>query len=163
MCNEEIDDCLTQSAPFTESITVLKERDSKYPLIFPERKTATRGLLTTEVKDYLGCSYRLDKFPLGTAINVGSPIIDINKIRKEEGFYVQDHNVGIQEMEPFSYSTFDRYTLKSKDTEKVTTGFNINVKLFSFGNKKLLKKYLQKMSLMKAKEYMDNWMFQSWA
>lgn len=39
-------------------------------------------------------------------------------------------------MEPFSYSTFDRYTLKSKDTEKVTTGFNINVKLFSFGNKK---------------------------
>lgn len=113
-------------------------------MIFPERKTATRSLLTTEVKDYLGCSYRLDKFPLGTAINIGSPIIDINKIRKEEGFYVQDHYVGIQEMEPFSYSTFDRYTLKSKDTEKVTTGFNINVKLFSFGNKKTVEEVFTK-------------------
>lgn len=53
---------------------------------------------------------------------MGSPIIDVDKLKAQESFYVKDIDANVQDMTAFSYSTFDRYTYKSKDTEKVTTG-----------------------------------------
>ena len=75
---------------------VLKERDPKYPLEFPERKT--RGLVTPYVvsseADYLGCSYKLDVFPLGTAENVGCQIIDMEKLK--EAFAAVNANITVE-------------------------------------------------------------------
>lgn len=128
-----------------ESVILLKERDSKYPLDFPKRNVKTRNLkLASENNGYLGYSYKLDNFPLGTAINLGNPIIKIDEIRKQEDFYVHDYNIGSQSMVAFSYSTFDRYTFKSKDTKKVTSGFNLDIKLFSLGNKNTIEEVFTK-------------------
>lgn len=119
---------------------VLKERDPKYPLEFPERKT--RGVATPYVvsseADYLGCSYKLDVFPLGTAENVGCQIIDMEKLKEEEPFYVTEKNLGIQTADYFSYANLDRYGHKSKDVDKVTSGFELNLILFSIGHKKTI-------------------------
>lgn len=137
--NTEFADIKSATNSINESVTVLKERDSKYPLEFPQR-TLTRNYvnLSSETNNYLGYSYKLNKFPLGTALNLGSPIIDAPKMDREEPYYVNDNDVNIQDINTFSYSTFDRYTYKSKDTEKVTSGFSLNVKLFSFGNKQTI-------------------------
>lgn len=133
LTNDEIKTTLTK-----ETITVLQERNPNYPLEFPLKvQTRSNSSLLSETGNYLGYSYDLEHFPLGTALNIGSPIIDMAKLKAQEGsFYVDDYAIYHQDMNTFSYSTFDRYTYKSKDTEKITTGFKVNVGLFSFGNKR---------------------------
>lgn len=119
-----------------ETVTILKERDSKYPLEFPKRIKARSAVEPlSENNNYLGYSYDLENFPLGTSLNIGSPIIDVDKLKAQEDFYIKDIGANVQDMKSFSYSTFDRYTYNSKDTEKVTTGLDLNFGIFSFGNK----------------------------
>lgn len=118
---------------------VLKERDPKFPLEFPLRnktKSSTTSFAMSSNEDFLGCTYKLQYFPLGTAQNVGVPIVNIKKLKEEyEDFYVKERNIGIQKSDVFSYASFERYSHKSKDSEKVTHGVNLNFKLFSIGNK----------------------------
>ncbi|MBB4624311.1 MAC/perforin domain-containing protein [Parabacteroides faecis] len=118
---------------------VLKERDPKFPLEFPLRnktKNSTTSFAMSSNEDFLGCTYKLQYFPLGTAQNVGVPIVNIKKLKEEyEDFYVKERNIGIQKSDVFSYASFERYSHKSKDSEKVTHGVNLNFKLFSIGNK----------------------------
>lgn len=134
------DDILNESGKVqlsSETVTVLQERNPNYPLEYPLR-VKTRGAVnsSSDVNNFLGYSYNLKSFPLGTALNVGYPIVDVAKLKAEEGSYVTDDRyAGVQDVTSFSYSTFDRYTYKSKDTEKVVTGFNLDFKLFSIGNK----------------------------
>ena len=128
----------------SESVTtyeevVLKERDPKFPLEFPLRNR-TKGTVmpfaTSSNEDFLGCTYKLQHFPLGTAQNVGIPIVNIKKLKEEyDDFYVKERSLGIQTSDVFSYANFDRYSHKSKDSEKVTHGVSLNLKLFSIGNK----------------------------
>lgn len=134
--DEEIFNRSYQPNMVQETVTVLKEREQKYALDFPHR-TRTRGStnVMTGINDYRGYSYKLNSFPLGTALNVGNPIIDVDKLRTQESFYVGEIDINTQEMHSFSYSSFDRYSFKSKDTEKITTGFFIDLGLFSLGNK----------------------------
>lgn len=128
-----------QTRSLENALTVLKERDSQYPLelsrnksLKSQRETA-RGVL--QHSDYLGFSYKLNHFPLGTTLNLGNPIIDINKIKENEPFYIVEKDAGIQYAKAFSYASFDRYSHKSKDTQKITTGVSLDLKLFSIGNK----------------------------
>ena len=74
----------------SESVTtyeevVLKERDPKFPLEFPLRNK-TKGTVmpfaTSSNEDFLGCTYKLQHFPLGTAQNVGIPIVNIKKLKE---------------------------------------------------------------------------------
>lgn len=134
--DEGIINCDNQlNLPYKTAV-VLKERDSRYTLDFPQRvKTRSVVNVSAGINDYLGYSYDLNNFPLGTALNVGNPIIDMDKLRTQEGFYVKEIDVDIQDMHSFSYSSFDRYSFKSKDSEKITAGFSLNLGLFSLGNK----------------------------
>lgn len=135
--DEEIENYNCQSDLSFKTEVVLKERDPQYALDFPQR-IKTRGAtvnVSDGINDFLGYSYNLNTFPLGTALNIGNPIIDMDKLRAQESFYVKEIDVNVQEMQSFSYSSFDRYSFKSKDTEKITAGFSVNLGLFSLGNK----------------------------
>lgn len=118
---------------------VLKERDPKFPLEFPIRnktKSSDVPFAASSNEDFLGSTYKLQFFPLGTAQNVGIPIVDIKKLKEDFGnFYVKDRDLGIQTSKVFSYADFNRYSHKSKDTEKITHGVTLDLKLFSIGNK----------------------------
>ena len=127
----------------SESVTtyeevVLKERDPKFPLEFPLRNK-TKGTVmpfaTSSNEDFLGCTYKLQHFPLGTAQNVGIPIVNIKKLKEEYDDFMLKKEALNSNIRRFSYANFDRYSHKSKDSEKVTHGVSLNLKLFSIGNK----------------------------
>lgn len=127
-----------------EKVLVIKERDSRYPLEFPQRNK-TRSTMTSpkaSSPEYdLSSTYKLDYFPLGTAQNLGIPTIDIKKLKESpHSIYIDTKNIGIQTAEAFSYTAFDRYTHKSKETEKISHGANLDLKLFSIGNKGTIEK-----------------------
>lgn len=135
-CNEEFDDSTFSTRSVIDTSFVIKERDSDYPLVFPKTRTRASFSPLSANENFLGYTYKLKEFPLGTALNIGCQAVDVEKIRREEGFYVKDIPINMQEMESFSYSTLDRYSLKSKDTKKIKSGFSVDLKLFSFGNQK---------------------------
>ena len=122
----------------------IKERDSRYPLNLDIYKRKAKKSpdssepLSLEKGDYLGCSYRLDNFPLGTSQNIGIPIINMKKLKKQESIYVTEREIGQQTATAFSYSDFNRYANKSKETEKINSGIKLNLGIFSIGSKKTM-------------------------
>ena len=141
---ENADMLLKNKIPNNEEILILKERNNKYPLDFPQRSKARNIASPREVssaENDLGNTYKLNYFPLGTAQNLGIIVANINKLKNDFGSaYVKTKNIGIQTANSFSYTTFERYTHKSKDTEKITHGINLDIRLFSIGNQGTIEK-----------------------
>lgn len=127
----------------SEKSRVLKERDPNIPWVPTEYKSKTilktktepSGRISMSYRDYLGCSYKSNIYPFEDTRNLGFPVIDINKLSNDYPSYVLSWKNNTGEANVFSYASFDRYNSNSTVTKKVSTGFSLNLGLFSIGAK----------------------------
>lgn len=87
---------------------------------------------------FLGSGYKLKEgsYILGDFSNVGHSIVDLNAVKAYDETYTRGIRLNSTETTSFAYATFDRYQRNSLVTKKVTSGFSINLKIFSLGRKK---------------------------
>lgn len=141
-CNEKQDLNLASKKDGAGKEIVLKERDSRYPLILSKKKTKsrdTKSIPTLSFTNYLGRSYTSNHFPLGDPEDIKIQIINIEKLMKDYPDYFWKNDIGKGDAQSFAYTGFDRYTENSSTTKKVkNAGFTLNLGLFSFGAHKTM-------------------------
>lgn len=121
-------------------MTILKERNPEYPwepvVYKSHRDTATsRSAQQLTHPDYLGYSYRNDFYPIEDSKNLGYRVINTPKLSADFPTYFQSWKSPSAEAKYFSYASFDEYLSKSTTTKKVSSGFSLDFKIFSIGNK----------------------------
>lgn len=141
-CNEEQDLDLSVNQNDAGKEIVLKERDSRYPLILSQRKTKprnTKSIPTLSFSDYLGRSFACNHFPLGDPEDIKIQVINTEKLMKDYPSYFWKNEIEKGDAQSFAYTGFDRYTENSSNTKKVNkAGFSLNLGLFSFGAHKTM-------------------------
>lgn len=83
-----------------------------------------------------GYKYLNGNYILGDLKNVGFPIINLDAIKEYDPTYVSSVNLNTNETRIDAYDTYNSYKFNSTITKKVSSGFSLNVKLFSIGKKK---------------------------
>jgi len=140
-CTNQDEDLMQQpEANYTgDKIVVLKERDPDNPWVPSDYQSifslGKRSIGINQEK-YLGMSYKSIVFPFEDTRNLGNQVIDYAKFRRDYETYFKSWKVNNGEAFRFSYATFDNYTSNSKKTTEVSGGFNLNLGVFSVGNKK---------------------------
>lgn len=126
----------------TVSDIVLQERNSAYPetttkdLVFDEGvKTRSSGAIIGNTDILLGTGYNIGNSFLGDYDNVTHPIIDVSKVKGFDPEYIFPKKILGNESKTFAYTTFNRYEANTSVNKKVTTGFSVNLGLFSIGRK----------------------------
>lgn len=141
-CNEEQDLDLSVNQNDAGKEIVLKERDSRYPLILSQRKTKprnTKSIPTLSFSDYLGRSFTCSHFPLGNPEDIKIQVINTEKLMRDYPSYFWKNEIGKGEAQSFAYTGFDRYTENSSTTKKINNaGFTLNLGLFSLGAHKTM-------------------------
>lgn len=144
-CNEEQDLNLSISQNDAGKEIVLKERDSRYPLILSRKKTKSRNtksvptVPTLSFSDYLGRSFTCNHFPLGDPEDIKIQVINTEKLMRDYPSYFWKNEIGKGEAQSFAYTGFDRYTENSSTTKKINNaGFTLNLGLFSLGAHKTM-------------------------
>ena len=120
-CNEEQDLDLSVNQNDAGKEIVLKERDSRYPLILSQRKTKprnTKSIPTLSFSDYLGRSFTCSHFPLGDPEDIKIQVINTEKLMRDYPSYFWKNEIGKGEAQSFAYTDFDRYTENSSTTKK---------------------------------------------
>lgn len=126
----------------TDKDIVIFERNPQLPSaktnnIIPANSRATS---TNRGNDdgLLGYGYKLlnGTFIMGDLRNVSFPVIDLEAIRNYDPSYISGTRLNTTETKIFAYDTYDRYKYNSTTTKKVSSGFSINLKVFSIGRKK---------------------------
>lgn len=120
---------------------ILQKRDPN----LPSATTLTRRLrseysnenLIINTDDRLGFGYQLKKGNLiwGDVANLKGPIIDLRAVKAYNSNYVQGNRLNTTETKTVSFSSYDRYYHKSKFSEKLSTGFSLDLKVLSLGKK----------------------------
>lgn len=100
----------------------------------------TRSASTTEGNSdaLLGHGYKLlnGSYIMGDLRNVTFPVINLESIRNYDPTYINGLRVNTTETKVFAYDSYDRYQYNSSVSKKVSSGFSLNLKLFSIGRKK---------------------------
>ena len=86
----------------------------------------------------LGYGYKLlnGTYIMGDLRNITFPIIDLESIRSYDQSYINGNRLNTTQTKIFAYDTYDRYQYNSSVSKKVSSGFSLNVKIFSIGRKK---------------------------
>lgn len=141
-CNEEQDLDLSVNQNDAGKEIVLKERDSRYPLILSQKKTKprnTKSIPTLSFSDYLGRSFTCNHLPLGDPEDIKIQVINTEKLMRDYPSYFWKNEIGKGEAQSFAYTGFDRYTENSSTTKKINNaGFTLNLGLFSLGAHKTM-------------------------
>lgn len=118
---------------------ILKERDPNQPWVSSKYllKT-TRSFQEKGFEDFIGCSVTNVAYPIEDLRNLGYPVIDIKKLSMDNPNYFTKWKVNTGEAYSFTYDSEESYTSNSTITKKVNNGFNLDLGLFSIGNKKIL-------------------------
>lgn len=142
-CNQEDQILQTTTeqiiAGLDEDPIILKERVTKW-IEYESNKNTLRstpfGYAGIPDRNLLGFSLKDNVYPIEDTRNLGNPVIDLGKFAKENPSMVRAWKNNTGAAAYYSYATFDRYVTTSTITEKVNNGFNLNLGLFSIGNKK---------------------------
>ncbi|MCD8185090.1 MAG: MAC/perforin domain-containing protein [Rikenellaceae bacterium] len=141
-CNEKVSSEFEQPEfPIeTEEFIVIRERNPDIPLILsmPRERNQTRNATPLEFDDYLGMSFKTDYYPFESVMNVGTPVIDIQKLTADNPTWATSRVYRNVEDDRFAYHGFDRYESNSTITRKVNSGFSINLGIFKIGKKKTM-------------------------
>lgn len=128
-----------------EEIIVIQKRDPKLPPksvtkpIADEvlmRSTNENGAVIGNSDALLGYSYSVGNSILGDYKNVGSPVVNVNKVKEYSADYISSKVLNSFVTERFSYSDYNDYESKLSETKKVSTGFSLNLGVFKIGRKK---------------------------
>lgn len=120
---------------------ILQKRDPSLPnattSIQELRSESSNDNLIINTDDRLGFGYQLKKGNLiwGDVANLKGPIIDLKALKAYNSNYVQGNRLNTTETKTISFSSYDRYYHKSRFSEKVSTGFSLNLKVLSLGKK----------------------------
>ena len=124
---------------------VIRERDSKHP--FTDYDEMLSSNLQTksdpENDSYLGFSTKIEEYPFETPRNLGYPVLDLEKYRKDHPGYFTNApvNTGIQTA--IAFDGYERYEEKTQETKTVNSGFNLNLGIFKIKAKHTYKKVFQ--------------------
>lgn len=130
-----------------EEIIVVQERDPKLPtksvakpIVVDEevlmRSISENGAIIGNSEALLGYSYSVGNSILGDYKNVGSPVVNVSKVKEYSVDYVSSKTLNSYVTERFSYSDYDKYESKLSETKKVASGFSLNLGFFKIGRKK---------------------------
>lgn len=145
-CSDDLDksgNAPDQSQDNKEGNIVIQERNPNLPkikkLVFNEQQT--RGDISGETGNsdaFLGSGYNLKNgnYILGDFSNVSHPIVNLTAVKEYDPTYTRGIRLNTTETTSFAYDTFDRYQYTSTTSKKVSSGFSLNIKIFSLGKKK---------------------------
>lgn len=139
-CNQD-DRNINSDSILNDEIVVLKERttpwiESDYKSkVSANLKSSTKTYQGLSHRNYLGYSFKNDIYPIEDTRNLGNQVVDIAKLNKDYPNYLRSWKNNTGEATYYSYATFDRYTSNSTITKNVNGGFNLNLGLFSIGNR----------------------------
>lgn len=126
-----------------EGNIVIQKRNPNLPKIksLKFKKQQTRNNISGESGNsdaFLGSGYKLKNgnYILGDFSNVGHPVVNLAAIKDYDPTYTRGIKINSTETTIFAYDNFDRYQYNSKISKKVSSGFSLNIKIFSFGKKK---------------------------
>lgn len=137
-CSEELSD-ITINDTKNNSEIILQKRNPKLPSIWAKRRqfNKSRGDFgVIPVEKYMGRAYRIGNTILGDIMNVGAPVINIEQLQQTHPTYITSDYIRTAHSAFTSYSTYDRYEKQSTVTQKVSSGFNLNLGLFKIGRQK---------------------------
>lgn len=141
-CSNE--DLLTDKFEATEldGIHVLQKRDPnlpteplEYPIEVENTYSRSNGSDIVNTDEKLGCSYFVGNSLMGNPENIGPKVLDINRIKDFDSELVQPNGINIYDSDRYSYTDYETYESHLYQTQKISTGFNINLGLFSLGRK----------------------------
>lgn len=144
-CSDTSDNISDLDSLPEKEVVILKERDPNYPWIpsdyksfFSSQQYQSINVPGMTNRQFLGYSLKDDIYPLEDTRNLGYRVIDTDKLYADipSYFTVWKNNTGFAKY--FSYANFDRYVVNSSITNNISSGFNLNLGLFSIGNKKSL-------------------------
>ena len=142
-CSNEKDDFNEINSNKDEvSDVILKERDPNLPdvvtrdiVLETRSKTRTSGVIGNS-DALLGLSYNIGNSIMGDYSNVGSIVVDVEKIRALDPQFITSKFLNTNFTYSTTYTDFDRYESNSKVTDKVSSGVSLNLGLFKIGRKK---------------------------
>ncbi|WP_281514781.1 hypothetical protein [Phocaeicola sartorii] len=145
-CSDDIDSTNNTSvnpSQNKEGNIIIQKRNPNLPEIkkLELDKSKNRSNISGETGNsdaFLGSSYKFKNgnYILGDFSNVGYPIVDLSAVKAYDPTYIRGIRLNTTETTSFAYATFDRYQHNSRVTKKVSSGFSLNFKVFSFGRKK---------------------------
>ncbi|WP_418992147.1 hypothetical protein [Alistipes sp.] len=130
--------------PHEEGVEILQPRDPSLPTV-PNRairSMATRATNSgfTKLEDFVGRSYNNITSILGDQENILYPVIDLERLRADHPSYLKKDGLFKSEMSSYAYSTDEEYERKSSVTDKISTGFRLNLGFFSIGRKLVIER-----------------------
>lgn len=144
-CSNDTDESYPNEQSAVVPDIVLQERSPLLPetvtkeiVLESKRKTRSvdQGAIGNSDK-LLGYSYQVGNSILGDYENVGTAVLDVNKIKAIDPQYVMGKRLFGNETQNYAYTDYERYQHNSTITKKKTSGFSISIaKIFSFGRKK---------------------------
>ena len=146
-CNNEEILPLNYNTNEQEEVIIVQERNPKLPVksvnkpVVVEDCSLTRttngnGAIIGNSDALLGYSYSVGNSILGDYSNVGHPVVNIEKVKEYGTDYISPKALQFFSAERFSYSNYDSYESKLSETNKIATGFSLNLGLFKIGRKK---------------------------
>lgn len=137
-CSNEFTDTPFETTEEHPGIT-LQQRNPKLPDTWSRRRqfSQSRGDFgIIPVEKYMGRSYRIGNTIMGDIVNVGPPVINIEQLQQKHPTYITSDYIRTSHLAFTSYSSYERYEEQSTVTRKVSSGFNLNLKLFKIGRQK---------------------------
>lgn len=118
---------------------VLQERDSRLPETHfkPFINRISRAASEISVDNFTGRGYAIGNTMIGEDVNASKfPIVNLEAIRNSSySTLLSSLPTRRTIIETFSYNDWERYAEKHTFSKKITSGFQLNVKLFKIGKK----------------------------
>lgn len=123
---------------------VVQERDPSLPAeptrIGEISPSAVQGSEFIQPDDFIGRGYKIGNTILGDPENVSIPVFQRLQLNAAHPAYFVNKSLLKTEPNFFAYTTDQEYEAKSNLTKTVSSGFKLNLGLFSIGRKKTMEK-----------------------
>lgn len=142
-CTDELSDAINMESVSTNNSLTLK-RNPNLPIshskFYVPDENVSRASTTTvgNSETLLGRGYKLldGSYVMGDFANFTYPIINLEALQDYDATYIGTNHLNTSDREVVTFANFDRYQYNSTVTKKVSSGFSLSFKIFSFGHKK---------------------------
>lgn len=130
----------TDDASQEPALIVVQERDPTLPAepsrigSLAKKSVAENGFIQSD--DFIGRAYKIGNTILGDPENFSIPVFQRLKLKTDYPGYFTNTSLMKTEINYFAYTTDEEYEAKTNVTNKVSSGFKLNLGLFSIGRKK---------------------------